>query len=79
MKKMMIIVALFGVLGYTWFSVNDGAYDPNAKYIGNTFRNKFHRVTCKYVKKMDEKNKFYSVTKDKLLNKGMKACKYCRP
>ena len=79
MKKALLAAAVVGILGYVWVAAHDGAYDANAKYIGNLNSYKFHRITCRYVKKMTESNKYYALDKAKLIKKGMKPCGYCRP
>ena len=79
MKKWLAVAAVVGLVGYGWNVMNDGKYDPNAKYIGNTKSYKFHRVTCRYAKKMAESNKFYAVKREKLVNKSMKPCGFCKP
>lgn len=48
-------------------------------YIGNLNTFKFHYYGCRYERQMKERNRFYSESKQKLLEMGMVPCKVCRP
>ncbi len=49
-------------------------------YICNINTNKFHRMTCRDINKMSEKNKMvYTGSRDDLINQGYSPCKNCNP
>jgi len=79
MKKYLIATAVIGLLAFAWHGYNDGKYDPNARYIGHRQNYVFHKKYCKKAKRMAENNRFYSVTRKKLVDKGMRPAGCCRP
>lgn len=49
-------------------------------YMCNLNTNKFHRMTCRDINKMSEKNKMvYTGSRDDLINQGYSPCKNCNP
>lgn len=50
-----------------------------ANYIGNTNSYKFHRVTCRTIKKMNPGNKIEFNTRQEAIDYGMTPCKVCKP
>lgn len=71
MKKILVFMAIF-VLTFSYV-----AYA--ALYVGNTNSWKFHYYGCKWERKMREVNRYYSESRQKLIDMGMQPCKVCRP
>lgn len=49
------------------------------KYVGNRNTKKFHRLSCRNVKRMKKSNKVYFSTRKKAVKARYKACKHCHP
>ena len=53
--------------------------DVESEYVGNKKSYVFHRGTCKFVKKMSQKNKTGLSTREEAIEKGYKPCSNCNP
>ena len=52
----------------------------NAAYVLNLNTHKFHRLDCKDINKMSDKNKEYSSkTRDEIISEGYSPCQHCYP
>ena len=71
MKKVLIFTMIFII------AFSHGVYA--ATYIGNTNSWKFHHYGCKWERKMKECNRYYSKSRQELINIGMKPCNVCKP
>lgn len=49
------------------------------KYVGSENSNVFHKLSCRYVKKIKKYNKIYFKTKKEAKRDGYRSCKVCRP
>lgn len=49
------------------------------KYVGNKKTKVFHKINCRYVKKIKKTNKVFFKTKKQAQKAGYKACKVCKP
>jgi methylphosphotriester-DNA--protein-cysteine methyltransferase len=54
--------------------------EPNEyKYVASKNGNVFHRLDCKWVKKIKPENLVYYSSRDEAINAGKKPCKQCNP
>jgi len=55
----------------------DAAY--KGRYVASIHSHVYHKVTCRYVKKIKRKNRIYFKTKKSARKHGYRPCKVCRP
>ena len=48
-------------------------------YVGNLNSYKFHYAGCKWERKMSERNRYRTESRQELIDMGMIPCKSCRP
>ncbi len=61
-------------------SNSDDSDKKTFTYIGNANTLKFHRLNCRNVSQMSDKNKVYfNETREEIISKGYKPCKHCKP
>lgn len=81
-KILICILAIF-IVGMT-FSVAfaepvDAKSVKKGKYVASKNSNKFHKKSCKYVKKIKKYNKITFKSKSQAKKSGYKPCKKCHP
>ena len=61
-------------------SNSDDSDKKTFTYIGNANTLKFHRLNCRNVSQMSDKNNLYfNETREEIISKGYKPCKHCKP
>ena len=48
-------------------------------YVGNLNSWKFHYYGCRWERRMCERNRYYTESRQELVEMGMRPCKVCRP
>lgn len=48
-------------------------------YVGNINSYKFHYYGCRWERQMCENNRYYTKSRQELINMGMIPCKVCHP
>lgn len=82
-KRILIFILVIFVVGMT-FSVAfaepvDAKTVKKGKYVASKNSNKYHKKSCKYVKKIKSKNKITFKSKSQAKKCGYKPCKKCHP
>lgn len=70
MKKFILTLALCSL---SVFAFAEGLY------VGSMKSHKYHKLDCRYARKIDEKNLIYFKTPEEAIKKGYYPCKVCRP
>lgn len=68
-----------GIINSNNFNSEILASAASKKYVGNRNTKKFHRLSCRDVKRMKKSNKVYFSTRKKAVKARYKACKHCHP
>lgn len=82
MKKILSIsIVIILLLAITCQADSTKQAIPSAqyKYVGSVNSNKYHRLSCKWAKKIKPKNAVYFKDKKEAEEKGYKPCKVCKP
>lgn len=49
------------------------------QYVASVYKEPFHRVSCRWARKISPSNAVYYNTRQEAINDGHRPCKVCRP
>jgi len=74
LRVLLLSLILLGV-----FAITSAADDPAPKYYGSTKSDKYHKASCRYVKKIEAENLVMFESVKEARDAGYIPCKVCMP